>query len=119
MLPQHAHSPRKIGAGDDLVVLRAARLELLQALADFTIDPAECEAVKNFSGWRFEGYDFSASPAGRAGNCPSGTVPVYRAYNNRFAMNDSNHRYTTDKPSYDDMVRIGWLGEGVVFCVPQ
>ena len=44
------------------------------------------------------------------------TEPVYRAYNGRFAQHDSNHRYTTDVPTYDAMVAQGWSGEGVVFC---
>jgi len=44
--------------------------------------------------------------------------PVYRVYNNRFAFNDSNHRYTTDPAVYNSMQQQGWLPEGVVMCSP-
>ena len=43
---------------------------------------------------------------------------LYRAYNNRFAQNDSNHRYATDVAVYNSMVTMGWSGEGVVMCAP-
>ncbi|MEP7183948.1 MAG: hypothetical protein ABI886_17355 [Betaproteobacteria bacterium] len=55
------------------------------------------------------------------GVCGSGTVPVYRAFDNR---GDVNHRYTTDRGVRDQMVALGWLAEGdgpdlVVMCAPQ
>ena len=68
-------------------------------------------------GWHFESYDFSATPL-VAGACPNGTVPVYRGYNNGFATNDSNHRYTTSLIIYNGQIAVGWSGEGVVFCAP-
>jgi hypothetical protein len=54
------------------------------------------------------------------GVCPSGTVPVYRAFDNRA---DANHRYTTDPAIRDSMVAMGWIAEGdgpdlVVMCAP-
>jgi len=86
----------------------------------YTLDPAECAQVRMDPGWHFESYDFSASPADALGGCPSGTLPVFRAYNHRFAQNDSNHRYAVDTVAYDTQVDIlGWTGEGVVFCVPK
>ena len=59
---------------------------------------------------------FIALPA--AGVCPAGTVPVYRAFDNR---TDANHRYTTDRTVRDHMAAIGWTIEGdgpdfVVMC---
>ena len=42
--------------------------------------------------------------------------PVFRAYNNRAAFNDSNHRYMTERGDYDAMIAAGWIGEGPVFC---
>ena len=53
-----------------------------------------------------------------AGVCPAGTVPVYRAFDNRA---DANHRYTTDRTVRDHMAAIGWTIEGdgpdfVVMC---
>ena len=58
-------------------------------------------------------------PAG--GDCPAGTIPVYRVFSNRA---DANHRYMTDPAVRDQMVAKGWLAEGngpdlVVMCAPQ
>jgi hypothetical protein len=55
-----------------------------------------------------------------AGNCPSGTTPIYRVFSNRA---DANHRYMTDRGVRDQMVAKGWLAEGdgpdlVVMCAP-
>jgi uncharacterized delta-60 repeat protein len=84
----------------------------------FSMESAECVAIRTDPGWRFESYDFSGwlrlAPA-----CPAGTIGVYRAYNNRFAFNDSNHRHTTDPSVYNAMVAKGWRGEGVVFCAVE
>ena len=52
------------------------------------------------------------------GQCAAGTTPVKRAYNNRFAVNDSNHRYATSDAIYAQMLADGWSGEGTVFCAP-
>ncbi|MBK7472152.1 MAG: hypothetical protein IPI73_17625 [Betaproteobacteria bacterium] len=84
----------------------------------YTIDPAECAAVKTDSGWHFESYDFSATPPGAGNSCAGDAVPVYRTYNQRFPQNDSNHRYTTNLAVYNAQVAAGWAGEGVVFCAP-
>ncbi|MBP8295515.1 MAG: hypothetical protein KAX84_05360 [Burkholderiales bacterium] len=81
----------------------------------YTIEAAECAAVKLDDGWRFESYDFNGWPIGSLG-CPEDTQPVMRAYNNRFAQNDSNHRYTTSVAIYDQMIAEGWTGEDTVFC---
>ena len=56
-------------------------------------------------------------PEGAA--CPDWTQPVYRVYNNRFAENDSNHRYMTSVALYNQMVGQGWSGEGLVMCAPK
>ena len=50
------------------------------------------------------------------GVCPLDSRPVYRAYNNRFAKNDSNHRYLTSRSILREMVGQGWTYEGAVFC---
>lgn len=84
----------------------------------YTIDPVECDAVRKDPGWRYEGIAFySIAPA--AGSCPVGMQKVYRAYNNRFAQSDSNHRYTTSPDVYQTMQDQGWLAEGVVLCAPS
>lgn len=84
----------------------------------YTIEAAECAAVRLDPGWRFESYDFNGWPTS-AGSCPTGTVAVKRVYNNRFAQNDSNHRYVTNDVLYAQMISQNWNGEGVVFCAVQ
>lgn len=85
----------------------------------YTISSDECALVKQDAGWKFESYDFSGWPKTADGTCPPGTTPVKRAYNNRFAVNDSNHRYATSDAIYSQMLAAGWSGEGAVFCSPQ
>ena len=46
----------------------------------------------------------------RDGNCPVGTLPVYRFFNNR---NDANHRYTVDLSVRRAMLNRAWVPEGV------
>jgi hypothetical protein len=41
---------------------------------------------------------------------------VHRIYNNRFAFNDSNHRFTTRLQEVAPMQALGWRYEGVAFC---
>ena len=43
-------------------------------------------------------------------------VPVYRAYNNGYARNDSNHRYATNLSLLEVLRPQGWTIEGVVLC---
>jgi hypothetical protein len=92
----------------------------------YSASPAECEAVKQkFPGaWIFESDDvFKVGlPDPITGNCASGTVPIYRAWNNRI---DSNHRYTTDPAVQQAMVAKGYIAEGygppampVAMCSP-
>jgi YVTN family beta-propeller protein len=57
-----------------------------------------------------------------SGNCPSGSVPLYRVYNNGMG-GAPNHRYTSDTGIRDQMVALGWIAEGngsdIVFaCIP-
>lgn len=69
--------------------------------------------------WIFEGYAFAATlPV--SGTCASGTVPVYRAYNNGYAQGtDSNHRITSNLAAIHQVVARGWSNEGVVMCAPM
>ncbi|MEO8135510.1 MAG: hypothetical protein ABI831_16210, partial [Betaproteobacteria bacterium] len=82
----------------------------------YTFQGAECEQVKGDPGWVLEAPNrfFGLQPV--AGACPGGTLAIYRAYNNRFAQNDSNHRYTVKPAIYAQMVGMGWRGEGIVMC---
>jgi hypothetical protein len=93
----------------------------------FTLDAQECAAVGADPGWALEtAMAFAvAAPIARV-SFPAGITtydcgnrrPVYRLYNNRYAQNDSNHRYTSDLTVYQAMQVRGWTGEGVRFCVP-
>jgi hypothetical protein len=84
----------------------------------FTADPSECGGLrKTASGWIGEGVAFGARVPVN-GACPSSAyTPVYRAYNNRWMFNDSNHRYAIRTDVYRQMVDRGWIGEGVALCV--
>ncbi|MBI3148456.1 MAG: hypothetical protein HYZ17_08075 [Betaproteobacteria bacterium] len=71
--------------------------------------------MKLDQGWIFEGIAFQIeNPID--GQCGTGRIPVYRAYNQRWAQNDSNHRITADYAAYQAMVAAGWAPEGVVMC---
>lgn len=86
----------------------------------YTGDSAECAQVKLDPGWKFESLDFQSTPP-VAGACAASLAPVYRAYNNGYlnTPNNSNHRITSNKATYDQQVASGWTGEGIVMCAPQ
>lgn len=86
----------------------------------YTADEDECRFVRdNDRAWTFEGIAFNAFvPDPLTGQCPRGTSPVFRSYNNRFAPvgNRANHRYAWDPAARDRMSARGWTAEGVAFC---
>ena len=77
---------------------------------------------QKFAGaWLFESDDVFkvALPDPSSGQCANGTIPIYRAWNNRV---DSNHRYTTSTAIRDLMLSRGYIAEGygpdaVAMCV--
>ena len=83
---------------------------------------AECAATHaRFPEFIYESPAVMYMPKPAGGVCASGTVPVYRVFDNRV---DSNHRYTTDRGVQARMVEMGWVAEGdgpdlVVMCAPQ
>jgi len=81
----------------------------------FTADAKECEDVKSYPGWVYEGIAYYMKVP-KNGVCPSDSVPVHRLYNNRFIFNDSNHRFTTDMDVVTRMTQAGWIYEGVKMC---
>jgi hypothetical protein len=87
----------------------------------YATETGECNIVKAQAGWTYEGLAFaSINPTAQA--CPAGTSPVYRAYNNGFATNNSNHRYSTSLATLQAMA--GWTVEGIggpapVLCAPN
>ena len=80
--------------------------------------PADCNAIIATGNpvFQFEGYDFAMyTPI--SGVCPTyAPNKVYRSFNNRTAVNDGNHRYTTTLSNYNGMTALGWAAEGAVFC---
>jgi len=92
----------------------------------YSASPAECAAVlQRFAGAWIEETDNAFGiylPDTVTGQCPAGTVPVYRAWNGRI---DSNHRFTTDPATLNAMVAKGYVAEGygpvampVAMCSP-
>jgi len=87
----------------------------------FTASASECAFVLT----HWPGTWFLETPASFyiqvpdvKGNCPDGTLPVYRFFNNR---NDANHRYTVDLSVRRAMLNRAWVPEGlgtnaVAFC---
>lgn len=99
----------------------------------FTAQAQECAALRDieaqqraqatplqpFMGWGFEGVAFETLLADAQGQCPSGTEPVYRAYNQREAANDPNHRFSLWQDDMAVLVAQGWRAEGVAWCAPK
>ena len=90
----------------------------------YTAVQADCDLLKSLQAstpatqqrLNFESLDFLTTPA-VGGSCAAGTVPVYRAYNNGYALGkDGNHRFSTDPNAILQVVARGWINEGVVMC---
>ena len=79
----------------------------------YTASALECQQVLDrFPGaWLLESYDVFEIflPDLNTGQCPAGSIPIYRAWNQRI---DSNHRYTTDVSVLQAMVAKGFVAEG-------
>ncbi len=97
----------------------------------YSASDSECNWLKSFSFLSYEGQTFRVNlplplaanaPSGTQPNCPAGSIPLYRLYNNAGAPGKtyvSNHRYVTTRSAVDAAVAKGWLDEGTVMCVPQ
>jgi len=89
----------------------------------YTSDPNECSVVKVNHDWQLEsGRVFGVLAPGPQGDCPTGSDPVYRMYNNGQGA-APNHRYTTSLATRTTMLARGWIPEGygslgVIFCAP-
>lgn len=90
----------------------------------YSASPAECAQVQaSFPGFTFESPNvfYIGLPDTGTGACATGTVPVYRVWDQRV---DTNHRYTTSLAIRQQMQAAGWLAEGygpnqVIMCAPQ
>jgi hypothetical protein len=89
----------------------------------YTPDASECGVVKRNASWQFESPSvFSVLAPGPGGDCPAGSNPVYRLYNNGQGA-APNHRYTTSLATRATMLGKGWIPEGygspgVIMCSP-
>ncbi len=87
----------------------------------YTPIAAECATVMANRDWTFEGEVFALRLPDAAGACPTGTLPLYRLYNNG-ASGAPNHRYTTRPEIRTQMLAAGWTAEGagagVIGCAP-
>ena len=79
----------------------------------------ECEQVAGDPGWTLEQRHAFGIMTPRAGRCPENSDAVYRFYNGRYPVNDSNHRYVVDLSVREAMREQGWLDEGVKLCAPR
>jgi hypothetical protein len=81
----------------------------------------ECASTRSDAAWTFEGEAFSIKLADPSGACPTGTMPLYRLFNDGRG-GAPNHRYTTSLATRADMIAQGWIAEGsgigVIGCVP-
>jgi hypothetical protein len=90
----------------------------------YSASPAECAQVQaSYPAFTYEAPNvfYIGLPDATTGACATGTVPVYRAWDNRA---DTNHRYTTSTTVRAQMLAIGWIAEGygpdqVIMCAPQ
>jgi YVTN family beta-propeller protein len=77
----------------------------------------ECDLVKQNPDWVYEKIAFQLRLP-EAGACPSGTIPLYRLYNNGLT-GAPNHRYTTSSTIRAQMVTQGYIPEDDnTGCVP-
>ena len=89
----------------------------------YTASASECLFVQvHWPGvWLFENpAAFYVLLPDAFGNCPAGTLPVYRFFDNR---QDANHRYTVNLSVRRAMINRKWVPEGtgpnaVSFCTP-
>jgi YVTN family beta-propeller protein len=88
----------------------------------YTLNAAECQ-FRAANGWVLESSAFYyLMPTDANGNCPAGTAPLFRVYNNGMG-GAPNHRLTGDVITRNLMITLGWIAEGngplIIFaCTP-
>jgi YVTN family beta-propeller protein len=89
----------------------------------YTLIASECAERAAGGDWQLESTAaYYLAPVDSMGNCPTGTAPLYRVYNNSMS-GAPNHRLTASRVLRDRMVTQGWIAEGggvdVIFaCTP-
>lgn len=89
----------------------------------YSASATECAEVRaKFPTFVFESGEVMhvALPDTLTGDCPAGTVKIYRLWNNRA---DSNHRYTAEAAVKAAMLAKGYVAEGygpdaTIMCAP-
>ena len=88
----------------------------------YTPYQVECQALLlRPDVWTYEGTVMSVLLPDILGNCPIGSVPLYRLYN-KAQGGAPNHRCTTSFATRALMIAAGWIPEGagplgVIACV--
>ncbi len=83
----------------------------------WTGDAAEIAILEQpSSGWVPQTAMFLIHLPGADGTCASNLTPVYRLYNGRGHLGDSNHRFAWSNDVRSRMTARGWIDEGVKFC---
>ncbi|MBS0321665.1 MAG: hypothetical protein JSR18_14060 [Proteobacteria bacterium] len=87
--------------------------------------PETCaQTLTAFPDWQLEKPEaFALYVPTAAGQCPDGSVPVYRLYNNGQG-GAPNHRFVTSLDDRAAMLAAGWVSEGagplgIGMCAPQ
>jgi len=88
----------------------------------YTNNASEAASLQAGNVWSLEDPKAFYMMASPTGTCPSGTIPLYRLYNNGQG-GSPNHRYTIDLALRATMIAAGWIPEGngaagVFTCVP-
>ena len=88
----------------------------------YTPNAAECAGLMSDPHWEFESIAFYLELPDANGNCPPGTLVLYRLYNDGMG-GAPNHRFTTSLVIFHQMLAAGWIFEGdlrtyAFACVP-
>jgi len=88
----------------------------------YSHDPVECPSLAAGGVWGLESSTAFYMMPTATGVCASGTMPLYRLYNNGMS-GAPNHRYTIHSSVRASMIAAGWIPEGngvegVFACVP-
>jgi len=83
----------------------------------------ECASLKSGAAWQYEAIAFYLLLPDANGQCPPGTVILFRLYNNGVG-GAPNHRFVTDVAAFNAMRAEGWTFEGngltgAFACVPS
>ena len=121
----HAYDPAKSPPASSVAVCRFFNTSFQPKSSHFyALHGLGCEqTLASFPDWTLESSDlFNMQIPDANGSCATGTVPVYRLYNNGIG-GAPNHRFTTDLDVRDQMIAGGWTpegyGVGVEFCAPK